>query len=60
MVPKPNPGNTGDDKNKHEDNERIYSDPQPPSNAANAYGHVTAGTAQLKMRVPGSKLRVQC
>ena len=39
MVPKPNPGKTGDDKNEHYDNETFFSDQSGPSEAAHAYGH---------------------
>jgi hypothetical protein len=39
-VPKPNPGKTGDDKNKHGNNENISSDPQQIHSAAHAYAHV--------------------
>jgi len=38
-VPKPNPGKSGDDKNEHDENENIFSDPSKPSNEAHAYGH---------------------
>jgi hypothetical protein len=40
MVPKPNPGKTGDDKNKHRSNEHISSDSQQFHHAAHAYAHV--------------------
>ncbi|MFZ0281388.1 MAG: hypothetical protein WAL29_07050 [Bacteroidales bacterium] len=39
-MPKPNPVKPGDDKNKHEENECISSDPQQLHHAAHAYAHV--------------------
>jgi hypothetical protein len=39
-VPKPNPGKTGDDKNKHKDNENISSDSKKLLSAGYAYVHV--------------------
>jgi hypothetical protein len=38
-VPKPNPGKTGDDKNKHENNENISFDSIKLFPAVSAYGH---------------------
>jgi hypothetical protein len=38
-VPKPNPGKTGDDKNKHENNENISFDSKKPHLAVLAYVH---------------------
>jgi hypothetical protein len=40
-VPKPNPGKTGDDKNKHENNENISFDSKKPLSATYAYVHGT-------------------
>jgi hypothetical protein len=40
-VPKPNPGKTGDDKNKHENNENISFDSIKLFPAVSAYGHGT-------------------
>jgi hypothetical protein len=39
-VPKPNPGKTGDDKNKHGNNENVSSDSIKLHPAAHAYVHV--------------------
>jgi hypothetical protein len=38
-VPKPNPGKTGDDKNKHGNNENISSDSKKPNRTVHAYVH---------------------
>jgi hypothetical protein len=38
-VPKPNPGKTGDDKNKHRNNENISSDSKKPNGTVHAYVH---------------------
>jgi hypothetical protein len=40
-VPKPNPGKTGDDKNKHGNNENISSDPKKTNRTLHAYVHGT-------------------
>jgi hypothetical protein len=39
-VPKPNPGKSGDDKNKHDNHECNSFDSQQLHNAAHAYVHV--------------------
>jgi len=39
-VPKPNPGKTGDDKNKHCNNENFSFDSKKTLSAAYAYVHV--------------------
>jgi hypothetical protein len=39
-VPKPNPAKPGDDKNKHENNEKISTVPERSKNDTNAYVHV--------------------
>jgi hypothetical protein len=46
-VPKPNPGNTGDDKNKHGIHEINSSDPQQFYHASYAYVHVELGFPDL-------------
>jgi hypothetical protein len=38
-VPKPNPGKTGDDKNKHENNENTSFDSKKHYPVAHAYVH---------------------
>jgi hypothetical protein len=38
-VPKPNPGKTGDDKNRHGNNENISFDSKKLNSSAPAYGH---------------------
>jgi hypothetical protein len=39
-VPKPNPAKPGDDKNRHESNEKISTVPERSENAFDAYVHV--------------------
>jgi hypothetical protein len=57
-VPKPNPGKPGDDKNKHENNERNSFDSQQFHHAAHAYVHVPVEILFLRNKIFYAGIRI--